>query len=77
MARCMVMSTLAEIEAAVPKLNAKELAELERFVQAERRKAAPTAGHSVLDIAPVNVGRILRPLSSADDLLGEMLEGRM
>jgi hypothetical protein len=33
------MSTLAEIEEAVPKLNARELAELEKFVQAQRRKA--------------------------------------
>lgn len=32
--------------------------------------------HSVLDIPPVSVGRILRPLSSDDDLLDEMLEGR-
>ncbi len=33
-------------------------------------------GHSVLDIPPVSVGAILRPLTSDDDLLGEMLEGR-
>lgn len=71
------MSTLAEIEAAIPKLNAEELAELERFVQSERRKALQPAGRSVLDIPPANVGRILKSLSSDDDLLGEMLEGRM
>jgi hypothetical protein len=33
-------------------------------------------GHSVLDIPPVSVGAILRPLTSEDDLLEEMLEGR-
>jgi hypothetical protein len=71
------MSTLAEIEAAVPKLSAEELAELERFVHAERRKASSSQTHSVLDIPTVSVGRILRPLSPEDDLLGEMLEGRM
>jgi hypothetical protein len=71
------MSTLTEIEAAVPGLSTQELAELERFVQEARRKAAPSVGHSVMDIPAVNVGRILRPLSSDDDLLGEMLEGRM
>lgn len=70
------MSTLAEIEAAVPKLNAEELVELEKFVQNERRKAAQPAGHSVLDIPSVHVGRILKPLSADDDFLGEMLEGR-
>lgn len=31
---------------------------------------------SVLDIPPVSVGEVLRPLSSDDDLLGEMLEER-
>jgi hypothetical protein len=30
------MGTLAEIEAPIPKLNAQELADLERLVQAER-----------------------------------------
>jgi len=32
--------------------------------------------HSILDIAPVSLGSVLHPLSSNDDLLGEMLEGR-
>jgi hypothetical protein len=33
--------------------------------------------HSILDIPPVSLGAVLRPLSSDDDLLGEMLEGRV
>ena len=32
--------------------------------------------HSVLDIGTVELGAVLRPLTSDDDLLGEMLEGR-
>lgn len=32
------MSTLQEIEEAIPKLNAAELAELERFIGEQRRK---------------------------------------
>src|SRR5262249_62359776 len=32
--------------------------------------------HSVLDIPPVSVGAVLRPLTADDDLLGEMLDGR-
>jgi hypothetical protein len=32
--------------------------------------------HSVLHIATVGLGSVLRPLTSDDDLLGEMLEGR-
>ena len=71
------MSTLAEIEEAIPKLNAEELAELERFILAQRQETASAKRHSVLDIPTVSVGRILRPFSPDDDLLGEMLEGRM
>lgn len=36
---------------------------------------APSGG-SVLDILPVSIGAMLRPLTSEDDLLGEMLEDR-
>ena len=39
----------------------------------------PVAGsqsRSVIDIATVSLGSVLRPLTSDDDLLGEMLEGR-
>ena len=40
--------------------------------------ASPTIArpHSILDIAPVSLGSVLRPLTAEDDLLGEMLEGR-
>jgi len=31
--------------------------------------------HSILDIAPVSLGALLRPLTAEDDLLGEMLDG--
>jgi hypothetical protein len=71
------MSTLTEIEAAIPGLSAHELAELEKFIQAERRKSAASQGHSVLDIPPATVGRFLAPLPVDDDLLEEMLRDRM
>ena len=32
--------------------------------------------HSVLEIAPVSLGRVIRPLDSDDDLMEEMLKGR-
>jgi hypothetical protein len=32
--------------------------------------------HSVLDIPPVSLGAVLRPLERDEDLLGEMLEDR-
>jgi hypothetical protein len=38
---------------------------------------AGTQPHSILDIAPVSLGVMLRPLTPEDDLLGEMLEGRL
>jgi hypothetical protein len=38
--------------------------------------APRSQSHSVLEIATVSVGSVLRPLTSDDDLLGEMLEGR-
>jgi hypothetical protein len=36
--------------------------------------AAPR--HGILDIPPVSLGQVLRPLTDDDDLLGDMLEGR-
>ncbi len=33
--------------------------------------------HSILDIPAISLGPILRPLAGDDDLLGEMLEGRL
>ena len=35
-----------------------------------------TRPRSVLDVATVGLGSVLRPLTSDDDVLGEMLEGR-
>lgn len=32
--------------------------------------------HSILDIQPISLGQVLKPLSLDDDLLGELLEGR-
>ena len=32
--------------------------------------------HGILDIATVSLGSVIGPLTSDDDLLGEMLEGR-
>jgi hypothetical protein len=40
------------------------------------RPMAAAEGHSVLDIPPISIGAILRPLTSDDDLLGEMLDDR-
>ena len=41
-----------------------------------RPRVDGSRSHSVLDITTVALGPVLRPLTSDDDLLGEMLEGR-
>ena len=66
------MSTLAEIEEALPKLTPEELAALRRKLDA----IAPEPGKrrkSLRDIPTFNVGKILKPVTSEDDILGEML----
>ncbi len=68
------MSTLAEIEAAIPLLSPKELSELERLVHSARRRQAGGVRRSPLDLPPLRLGEVLRPLSAEDDLLAEMLD---
>ena len=77
------MSTLAEIEAAVEKLPPRQQQELLLFLTVRlhgctvQMPRASSATQSVLEISPVSVGKVLLPASSDDDLLGEMLEGRL
>lgn len=81
------MSTLREIEAAVESLPvaqqealfhflAARLGQLESRESQTSRAGSGTRPHSVLDIPTVHVGRVLRPKSSDEDVLAEMLESR-
>ena len=81
------MSTLREIEAAVESLPVAQQEALFRFLAARlgqlesresqsSREGSEPRPHSVLDIPMVHVGRVLNPISSNDDILGEMLEFR-
>ncbi|MGA3171585.1 MAG: hypothetical protein ABSE62_11300 [Chthoniobacteraceae bacterium] len=70
------MSTLAEIEMAVPHLSSDELAELEQFVRKARREKEHGERPSLRDIEPTSVGKILAPLGARGDWYDEMLEGR-
>lgn len=70
------MSTLAEIEAAIPQLTIGELAELEQFLRKAKREKAAEPGRSVLDMEPLNLGTMLRPLGTREEWYDEMLEGR-
>lgn len=65
-----------EVEAVVPKFSVEELAELEQFVRKVRDEKERGRKQSVLVFQPVSVGKILKPFSRDDDLMGEMLEGR-
>jgi len=61
----------------LPDAQRRELLdEIERVPSTHVARAAAPMSHSILDIPPVSVGAVLRPLTSDDDLLGEMLEGR-
>lgn len=72
------MSTLTEIEQAAAALPLDQQESLvERLSELMRRRRLHSeSSHSVLDIAPVSLGRVIRPLSPKDDLLGEMLQDR-
>jgi hypothetical protein len=70
------MSTLTEIERAaanLPQAQQESLFEwLSERMRSQRLNSA--SPHSVMDIAPVSLGRMIRPLGPDDDLLGEMLD---
>ena len=69
-----LMSTVAEIEAVLPQLRNDELSELEHAVRAARRQREHGTRQSALDLPPLMLGEVLRPVSAEDDLLGEMLD---
>ena len=71
------MNTLADVEAVVPQLSAKELAELEQFVRTARLQKTPASGRSALDLPPLDLGRMLKPLGTRAEWYDEMLEGRV
>lgn len=66
------MSTLTEIEMAVPHLDATELSHLERLVHSLRVRKSKKQ-RSAFDLPPLQLGKMLKPLSAEDDLLEEML----
>ena len=67
------MSTLAEIELAVPHLAADELSYLERLVHSLRIRKAKKQ-RSALDLPPLKLGKVLKPLNADDDLLASRLD---
>jgi hypothetical protein len=69
--------TFAEIEAAVAALPLDEQKRLCDSLASRIGQAKSSSPHSVLDIPPVSLGEILKPLTGEDDLLDEMLESRI
>jgi hypothetical protein len=72
------MSTLTEIERATADLPLQQQERLFEWLagRLQRQLADKPIGHSVVDIAPVSLGRVLQNLGPGDDLLDEMLEYR-
>jgi hypothetical protein len=71
------MSTLTEVEAVVPQFSAKEMAKLERFVRHSRLKKTQASGRSALDLPPLDLGRMLKPVGTRAEWYDEMMEGRV
>ena len=74
------MLTLNEIEKAVDGLTVDEKRELHRYLEETLHVSAVTRGpgrsHSILDIAPVQLGSVLQSETDDEDILDEMLEER-
>lgn len=68
------MSTLTEIEMAIPHLDPAELSHLERMVHSLRLRKEQTKRPSAFDLSPLHLGKVLKPLTAEDDLLEEMLD---
>jgi hypothetical protein len=75
-----IQLTLEQLRNAIlqlPDAQCRELLdEIARVHSTDAERAAAPKPHSFLDIPPVRLGAVLRPLTSDDDLLGEMLEDR-
>ena len=72
------MSTLHDIEALVAQFSPEQLAELERFVRQMRLQKTRSGGPSVLDLAPLDLGRSLQPLGTREQwFLAAMAKERL
>ena len=70
------MSTMTEIEKAVPQLSAEDLAKLEQVIRKARRYKERARKPSLRDIEPVSVGKILRPIGNREQWYDETREDR-
>ncbi len=74
------MKTLSEIESEVEALSPQHKYMLYRYLEGQLKAVSGMTSlpqrQSVLDIAPVHLGTILKPLTSDDELVDEMLETR-
>jgi hypothetical protein len=70
------MNTLDEVKAALPALSPEELATLEQLAREEARSRNTPPRKSWRDIKPVDLGKPLKPLTSDDDIFGEMIDAK-
>ena len=59
---------------AIPHLDLAELSHLERVVHSLQLRKAPQRRLSAFDLGPLQLGKVLKPLTAEDDLLEELLD---
>lgn len=67
------MSTLAEIEDALPSLSIEELSDLEQALKVERRGRLANGAASALDLPPLDLGQALKPFVRDEEHFDEMI----
>ena len=74
------MKTLTEIESEVETLSTEQKYTLYRYLEGQLQAVTGMSPvlrkQCVLDISPVNLGQVFKPLSVDDDLLDEMLKSQ-
>lgn len=71
------MSTLAQVEALVQQFSTEDLLKLEQFVHKTRLQKNQSRGASALDLPPLDLGRMLKPLGDREEWYEEMLRDRV
>lgn len=59
---------------AIPHLDTIELSRLERLVHSIRFRREQPKLRSAFDLSPLQLGKVIKPLTAEEDLLEEMLD---
>ena len=75
-ARGRVQNGVVVLDSGVRLPEGQEVTVLAHGAESPAPRMEGSRPHSVLDVSTVSLGSDIRPLTSDEDLLGEMLEGR-